>query len=95
MVMARFGAVAKHGGGYRGRGRSFARQFRVFVEVSRDIGASTARQYQAHACVARKRWPAAPPRTKGHSATRCGFGAGRTPTAAAMGALRALSTRLR
>lgn len=86
------GAVAKHGSSGPGMGH---RTFKVAVEVHRNIGASNKVQYAADACVVRKRWPATPHRTKGHYDTRCGHGAGRTPTAAGKKALRNLSAKLK
>ncbi len=83
-------AVARHGSEYRGK-RSRSRFFSVDVQINRDTGASTARQYHAHACVVTR----SPVRRRGRDDKRCGFGSGRTPTAAGKKALRALSVRLK
>jgi hypothetical protein len=88
--LAGLGAVAKNGSSYRGRGRSFTHGYNVRVSVERDIGASTARQYQAHACVVAR----GKKRAAGYD-RRCGVGSGRTPTAASKKALRRLSTNLK
>ncbi len=85
----RLGAVARHGGGY-GR-KSHGRTFNVSVDVIRDIGASTAHQYNSIACVT-KRGRA---RRRGYFTTRCGQGVGRTPTSAAKKALRKLAVILK
>lgn len=82
------GAVARHGAGYSGR--NAIKRFHTVVEVDRDIGASTKNQYRAHACVVGR----GPRRAHGYT-KRCGGGRGRTPTAAAKKALRALASNLK
>lgn len=89
----RFGAVAKHGSGYSQR--DHGRFFSVSVQVSRDIGASTARQYQAHACVVKTGHGRPRSRYGVRSDRRCGSGSGRTPTAAGKKALRVLASKLK
>lgn len=84
------GAVAKHGSSYRGKGRSYTHQFRVGIDIERNIGASNVRQYVASACVIAR----GVKRAAGYD-KRCGQGSGRTPTAASKKALRQLATHLK
>lgn len=81
-----FGAVARGGSSYRGKTLR-PHTLRVCVLVYRNIGASNARQYTAHAaaCKGGKRM----------ARGRYGSGAGRTPTAATKKALRAFASKVR
>lgn len=80
-----FGAVARHGSEYTRR--SHVHKFRLWVYVTRDIGASAAHQYKAEACIAKR----------GHNPkpSRCALGFGRTPTAASKKALRRIASQVK